>query len=339
MRTRPNFSPSRRRALLALAALGAPAALTWAQADPAAAAPAYWPSKPVKLLVAYPPGGVSDTVGRALAERLATRLGVPVVVENKAGASGMIGVDAAAKAPPDGYTLVLAATSPLTLSPQLVKAPYDPLKDLVAVAPVMTSPVLLLATSAAPEGDLKTLLARARDGRQPLRWATSGSGSVGHVMLESVKAAAKTEIVHVPYKGGGQPLQDAVAGHFELLSTNAASAVTQQIKAGKLRPLAVGAPERLAHFPQVPTLAELGFPAANLASTFAVFGPAGLSPSAQSRLEMEIHWVLAGPQMRERLAAAETVMLRLSAAQLQAQVVQEAELMARVVREARIKAD
>ena len=115
--------------------------------------------------------------------------------------------------------------------------------------------------------------------------------------------------------------------------------MTQQIKAGKLRPLAVGAPERLAHFPQVPTLAELGFPAANLASTFAVFGPAGLSPSAQSRLEMEIHWVLAGPQMRERLAAAETVMLRLSAAQLQAQVVQEAELMARVVREARIKAD
>ena len=263
--------------------------------------------KTIRLAVAYPSGGVSDAIARALADKLAAQLGSTLVVENKAGASGTIGMDAVAKAAPDGATLGFSAISPLVLNPHLGRSPFDPLKDIAPVASVMYSPVLLLATPATGMRDLRSLLddARARPGA--LRWATSGQASLGHIVLEQLRAAAQVDITHIPYKGGGQQLNDALGGQFEVLSTNAGPTVSAQIQAGRLRPLAVGAPARLDTLPKVATLAELGYPAANLSSQFGVFAPAGTPTILIEKYNVEINKALASPDLRAKLLATDNV--------------------------------
>jgi tripartite-type tricarboxylate transporter receptor subunit TctC len=319
-------SLSRRSLLAALSTLALPLA-----AQPA------WPAKPVRMLVAYPPGGVSDAIARLLAEKLATQLGQPVVVENRAGASGTIGMDAVAKAAPDGYTVGFSAISPLVLSPYLGRLPFDPAKDIVPVASVMYSPVLLLATPATGARDFRELLGAVRSQPGALRWATSGSGSLGHIMLEQLQAAAKVQFTHVPYKGGGQQITDALGGQFELLSINTGPAVMQQVKAGKLRALAVGAPARIETLPSVPTLAELGYPAANLTSVFGIFAPAGVPPPLLERLNAEINKTLLLPNVRSRLVASDNVPTGGSAAEFARHIAAESESNARIVKAAGIK--
>ena len=319
-----------RRHVLGAAALALLPALATAQA---------WPAKPIRLVVAYPPGGVSDVVARALADKLAGPLGQPVVVENKAGASGGIGMDAVAKAAPDGHTLGFAAISPLALNPHLGKSPFDPARDIVPVASVMVSPVLLLATPATDAKDFNTLLAGARARPGAVRWATSGPASLGHILLEQVKAAARVDITHVPYKGGGQQMNDALSGQFEVLSTNASGAVMQHIQAGKLRPSAVGAPARLDTLPAVPTLAELGFASANLSSLFGVFAPAGTPAPVLQRLNAEINKALALPDLRARLIASDNVPTGGSAADFARQIATESEHNARIIKAANIRAE
>ncbi len=321
--------PSRRH-VMGAAALALLPALSTAQA---------WPAKPIRLVVAYPPGGVSDVVARALADKLAGPLGQPVVVENKAGASGGIGMDAVAKAAPDGHTLGFAAISPLALNPHLGKSPFDPARDIVPVASVMYSPVLLLATTATAAKDFNELLATARSRPGAVRWATSGPASLGHIMLEQLKAGAKVDITHVPYKGGAQQMNDALSGQFEILSTNASAAVTQHIKAGKLRALAVGAPARLDTLPDVPTLAELGHAGANLTSLFGVFAPAGVPQPVLQRLNAEINKALALPDIRARLTGSDNVPTGGSAADFGRQIAAESDNNARIIRAANIKAE
>lgn len=326
-----NATLNRRRAL-ALAAAG------FATGPLAAFGQAY-PSKPVRIVVSYPAGGVSDAVARAIADKLTAQLGQPVVVENKAGASGAIGLDAVAKSAPDGHTLGFSAISPLALSPHLGKLPFDPARDIVPLASVMYSPVVLLATSATPARDLRELLAAARARPGSVRWATAGTASLGHIMLEQLKAAAKVDITHVPYKGGGQQVTDALSGQFEIISTNAAPAVMAHVKAGKLRPLAVGAPERLDTLPQVPTLAELGLPASNLVSLFGFFLPANVPAPIQQRLNAEINKVLQLPDIRSRLVNSDNVPTGGTAAEFAQRIRTESENNARIVQAAGIRAD
>jgi tripartite-type tricarboxylate transporter receptor subunit TctC len=298
-----------------------------------------WLAKPIRLVVAYPAGGVSDVVARALADRLAAQLGTPVVVENKAGASGAIGMDAVAKAAPDGATLGFAAISPLVLSPHLGKLPFDPARDVVPVASVMYSPVLLLATPASDAKDLPALLAAARARPGAVRWATSGPASLGHIMLEQLKAGARVDITHVPYKGGGQQINDALGGQFEVLSVNTSPAIVQHVKAGKLRVLAVGAPARIETLPGVPTLAELGHAPANLTSLFGVFAPAGTPAPVLERLNAEINRALAQPELRARLTGADNVPTGGSAADFGRLIAEESQNNARIVKAAGIKAE
>ncbi|TFY97149.1 Bug family tripartite tricarboxylate transporter substrate binding protein [Ramlibacter humi] len=317
---------------------GALAALVSAAALPAFAQGA-WPSRPVKMIVAYPPGGVSDIVARALGERLAAVLGQPVVVENKAGASGSIGLDAVAKAAPDGYTFGFSAISPLALNPHLGKSPFDPAKDLLPVASVMYSPVLLLATSATPAKTLPELIAAAKARPGAVRWATSGPGSLGHLMLEQLKAGAKVNITHIPYKGGGQQITDALGGQFEVLSVNTSPAIVQHVKAGKLRVLAVGAPARLDAFPQAPTLAELGFSSANMASVFGLFAPAGTPAAIVERVNAEVNRALAVPPLRVRLVDSDNVPTGGSAAEFGRQIAQESAGNAAIIKSANIQSE
>ncbi|KQX85151.1 Bug family tripartite tricarboxylate transporter substrate binding protein [Variovorax sp. Root473] len=293
----------------------------------------------VRLIVAYPAGGVSDVVARALGDRLATQLGATVIVDNRAGASGAIGMDAVAKAAPDGATLGFSAISPLVLSPHLGRLPFDPLKDIVPVASVMYSPVLLVATPASKAKDFRALIAEAKAQPGAVRWATSGPASLGHIVLEQVRAAAGVDITHVPYKGGGQQLNDALSGQFEILSTNASPTLSAHIQSGKLRPLAAGAPARLESLPQVPTLAELGYSAANIHSLFGVFAPAGTPAALVAKYNAEINKALASPELRAKLTATDNVPAPGTPAAFAKEIASEFESNGRIVKAAGIKAD
>lgn len=274
---------------------------------PALAQQAAWPRKPVRILVVYPPGGVSDSVARDMAQRMGELLGGPVVVENRAGDGGSVGMDALSRSAPDGYTLAFSAISPLTLRPHLTGASGDPLKGFATVAAVMVTPVLLVATPSFAGRSVADLLAQARERPGTLRWATSGVATAGHLVLEQVRLAAKVDITHVPYKGGAQQVNDALAGEFELLSTNVAAMQLQMVREGRLKALAVGAPARLAVLPDVPTFADLGLPAANVASLFGLFAPAGTPPDRVARLNAAVNSVLAQPAFAARLRAADNL--------------------------------
>ena len=321
---------SRRRAICGLAACALAPLTARAQA---------WPAKPIKITVAYPPGGVADAMARLLADKLAPVLGQSVLVDNKAGASGSIGMDAVAKAAPDGYSFGFSAISPLVLNPHLGKSPFDAARDIAPVASVIASPVLLLGTSALAAKDFKELVAAAKARPGALRWATSGPASLGHIVLEQVKAGAGVDITHIPYKGGGQQINDALGGQFEVLSVNAGPAVMGNLKAGKLKALAVGSPARLEQLPQVPTLAELGLPAANLASVFGLFAPAGTPAAAIERLNAEVNKLLKDKDVLQKIDAADNVPTGGSAADFAKFIAAESASNARIIKAAGIKGE
>ncbi|MGT2430766.1 Bug family tripartite tricarboxylate transporter substrate binding protein [Cupriavidus basilensis] len=329
------MSASRRIPLLAAvsvaaAALASPLAATAADA---------YPVRPIRLIVAYPTGGISDAVARALGERLSAQTGTSVVVENKAGAGGSIGMDAVAKAAPDGYTLGFSSTSPLTLNPHVGHVNYDPQRDIAPVMSVMYSPVLVIATSSFGGKSFQDLLAQAKARPGSVRWATSGLGTVGHVMLEQVKAKSGADLTLIPYKGAGQQMNDALGGQFEVMSTNASPVLTQHMQAGRLRALAVGAPRRIESLPNVPTFAELGYPKANLTSTFGIFAPARTPAAIVTKLNAELNKALAEPEVRERLLKGGEVPTGGTAAQFAAAIRAEYDDNARIVKDAGIKAD
>ena len=321
---------SRRGAVHGLAACALAPLMARAQA---------WPAKPIKITVAYPPGGVADAMARLLADKLAPVLGQSVLVDNKAGASGSIGMDAVAKAAPDGYSFGFSAISPLVLNPHLGKSPFDAARDIAPVASVIASPVLLLGTSALAAKDFKELVAAAKARPGALRWATSGPASLGHIVLEQVKAGAGVDITHIPYKGGGQQINDALGGQFEVLSVNAGPAIMGHLKAGKLKALAVGSPARLEQLPQVPTLAELGLPAANLASVFGLFAPAGTPAAAIERLNAEVNKLLKDKDVLQKIDAADNVPTGGSAADFGKFIANESANNARIIKAAGIKGE
>ncbi len=296
-----------------------------------------WPQKPLRLIVVYPPGGLSDDMARAIAEKLAVRLEVPVRVENRAGSGGSIGMEVVAKAPPDGHTLAFSAISPLSLNPQLSKVNYDPFRDIAPVASIMYTPVMVVGTPGFPGQSFRDLLAAAKSAPGKIRWATSGSGTVGHMVLEHVRLASGVDLTHIPYKGGGQQLTDALAGHFEVLSTNVASTALQYVRSGKFKPLAVGAPARLGILPEVPTLAELGYPQANLTSLFGIFAPGKTPDPVIQRLNAEINAILRQPEFLERLAVVNNIPALGSASDFAIQIATESRNNARVIEAAHIK--
>jgi tripartite-type tricarboxylate transporter receptor subunit TctC len=269
----------------------------------ASTAPA-WPSRPVRLIVVYPPGGVSDGMARVLAEPLAQSLGVPVLIENRPGAGGSVGMDALARAVPDGHTLAFSAISPLTLHPLLARVAYDPLRAFVPVASLMRTPVLVVGTQAFSGRGFGDLIAQARAQPGAVRWASSGVATIGHLVLAQVRMQSRTDITHIPYQGGGPQLNDALSGQFEVLSTNVAAQQLQYIESGRFQALAVGAPRRIEALPEVPTLAELGYERANRDSLFGLFAPARTPQPVVQRLNAEIQRLLRGETLRLRLREA-----------------------------------
>ncbi len=298
-----------------------------------------WPTRTVRIVVPYSPGGTSDAAARLLAERLGPALGQTVIVENRPGASGTTGMDAMAKST-DGHTFAFSAISPLTLNPHLqAKVPYDALKDVAPVATVMYSPVYFVATSTFTGRTFADVIAQAKARPGQLNVATSGMGSVGHLMLEQIGRKAGVSFNHIPYKGSGQVVNDAAGGVFELFTTNPSPAVNALIAQGELRVLAVAAGQRLPAFPDAPTFTELGHPDANLSSVFGIFAPTRTPAEVQRRVNAEVNKLLADKEVQERLARLDNIVSPASVEQFTAQIRREHAANARVIQEAGIKLD
>lgn len=263
-----------------------------------------WPSRPVRLVVTFPPGGSSDAAARIVAPKLAERLGQPVVVENRPGAGGGVGLDLVAKAAPDGYTIVLASAGGLTANPSLYKKlAYDPAKDFAPITLFGTSPFVLLASADVPVANVGDVLrlARAQPGR--LSYASGGNGTAMHLSGELMKSMGKAYILHIPYRGSGPALMAVLGGETQLAIADITTA-SAQIKSGRVKALGVLSRERSALAPDIPTLQESGLPGFESAGWFGILAPAATPASVVQRLNAEITAVLRSPDVRERFAAA-----------------------------------
>ncbi|WP_053076729.1 tripartite tricarboxylate transporter substrate binding protein [Caenimonas sp. SL110] len=281
----------------------------------------------MRIVVAYPPGGVSDSVARVFAQRLGTLLKETIIVENRPGAGGSLALTSLAQANPDGRTLGFCAISPLALSPYF----GSPLPRVAPVSGVMHTPLLVLGTPGLNASTFPDMLREARASSNGVRWATSGVGTIGHLALEQVRLEFKLNIVHVPYSGGAPQLQDALAGRFELLSSNLAPLQIDYVKNARLAALALGAPTRSPTLPGLPTFAELGCPAANLSSLFGLFAPPATPAAVVDKLNAACAQVLAQSDFRKMLADGGNMPATGSAAEFAREIAQQSEVNARLV--------
>jgi len=265
----------------------------------AAAQAQNWPERPIKLLVGFPPGGSTDLAARALGERLSATLGQPIVVENKPGASGNIAAEQVARSAPDGYTLFMAATSFATAPAFFDKLPWDPVKDFAPISLVATVPIIAVVHPSVPAKTPKELIAYSKANPGKLNMASPGATTLTRLSGEMFKQVAGIDWVTVHYKGGAPAMQDLLGGTAQIMFANI-SDVISQVKAGKLTAIAVTTPKRSAVVPDVPTLAESGYPDFSFATWQAVVGPAGLPREIVQRLNAEIVKAMAAQQMKER---------------------------------------
>ena len=245
-----------------------------------------WPSKPVKLIVPFPPGGPTDVMGRTAAKVMAEKLGKPFVVENKAGAGGNIGTDAVAKAAADGYTIGLSAISSLAIAPHLyARMPFSVEKDLVPISLVGTSPCAIVVHPSAPFSDLKGLVAYAKANPGKLNYGTSGIGTSNHLAAELLQSTAGIQLTNVPYKGSSQIIPDLLSGVLMMSMESSLATTLQHIKAGKLKAIAVTSPTRSRALPDVPTIAESGYPGFEVETWFGLVAPAATPGAIVDKLQ------------------------------------------------------
>jgi len=262
-----------------------------------------YPTRPIRLVVPFPPGGGTDIIAREVANKVATSEGWTIVIDNKPGSGGNIGVDAAAKANPDGYTLVLGQTSNLAINPSLyAKLPYDPVKDLAAVGLVASAPLVLVVSAASPYKKLSDVVAAAKAKPTALIYASSGSGTVAHLATELFQKTAAVKLTHVPYKGATQGTTDLIGGQIQMYMSSVPTLIGY-IKNGKMRAIAVTSPKRTADLPSVPTIDESGFKGFEAVTWFGVAGPAGLPKDVVTKLNAAFNKALQDPEVKKKLAS------------------------------------
>ena len=259
-----------------------------------------WPSKPVTLLVPFPPGGSTDLIARTLGPKLQDKLGGTFIVENRAGATGTIGAGAVARSAADGHTLLVSSLGPFVIAPHLIKTNYDALKDLDAISVVVQAPNVLVVPASSPLKTMADVMAYLKAQPGKMTFASSGNGSSDHLTAELFWQQTGTSGVHVPYKGGGPVMQDLLGAQVESSFMNINTAMPQ-IKAGKLRPLVITSARRSTLLPEVPTLEESGVKEANVQSWQAVAGPRGLPADIKTRLRDAIVAAVADPAVKTRL--------------------------------------
>jgi tripartite-type tricarboxylate transporter receptor subunit TctC len=261
-----------------------------------------WPAKPIRMVIPYPPGGPTDILGRIVAQQLEARLGQPVVVDNKPGASGMIGADIVAKAPPDGTTLLVNASIHV-INPSLYKKPpHDAIRDFAPVSLIADVPLVLVAAPSQGFNTVQDVIAAAKADPKRLNFASSGNAAAPHLAGEAFKIATGVQMQHVPYKGSGPALADVIGGQTQLMFDSMPSSIGQ-IRAGKLRAIAVTTAKRASALPDVPTIAESGVPGYDISTWYGVWAPPGTPAEIVDRVSQEIAQIVRQPAVRERLAA------------------------------------
>lgn len=281
---------------------GALVALAVVASVPVAVAQA-WPSKPIRIIVPYPPGGGNDSLARLFGQKLSERLGQPVVIENKPGAGTLIGTEAAARAPGDGYTLLLSSITTHALAPHLyAKVPYDPFRDFVPITTLAVAPTVLVINPSIPASSLQEFIQLLRASPGKYSYASGGVGTSTHITGAIFAQQTGTNLLHVPFKGGGPALAAIVAGDVNMILDTAASGMPH-VSAGRLRALAIDTPTRHPSFPNLPTFAEQGMPNYSVANWYSLHAPAGTPNEVVQRVYREIVAILEMPDVREKLKA------------------------------------
>ncbi len=300
--------------------------------------PAY-PAKPIRYVVPYPPGGPLDIVARIVGQKLAARFGQPVLVDNRPGAGGNIGADLVAKARPDGYTIVMGAVATHAINPHLYrKMPYDPVRDFTPITLITQVPNVLVVHPTLPVKSVQDLISLAKARPGALNFGSGSTGSAGHLAGELFKVMAGVDMVHVPYKGAAPAVADLLSGQIQLMFDNLASA-TPNVKAGRLRAIAVTTERRSPHLPELPTISESGLRGFDVSTWFGVFAPAGIGQDVLTRLHSELIGVLQLPDVRAQLANLGAEPAAMSPQQFAAFVRRELAKYEKVVKASGAKAD
>jgi len=296
-----------------------------------------YPSKPIRMIVPYPPAGGTDVVARILADPLSTTLGQPIVIDNRGGAAGNLGTDLAAKAPPDGYTILFTLSSH-TINPKLYdNLPFDVERDFAPISLAALSPQILVANPSVPANNVRELIALAKAQPGKLNFASVGTGSPGHIAGELFKLKTGVDMVHVPYKGGGPAATDTLGGQVQLLFVTLPAAM-QYVKAGKLKALAVTSDKRSEAAPEIPTIAET-VPECIVNSWYGALAPAKTPPAIIAKLQAAFAKVLAMPEVKAKLFQQGAEAAPSSSAEFDARIRAELKQWEYVIREAKIKAD
>ena len=266
-----------------------------------AASHAEYPDKPIRLIIPFVPGGAADLLGRYLGKALSADFGQPVVLENKSGAGGLIGIEAGRASPPDGYTLTLISSS-YTVNPALYKLKFDPVRDITPIVQISRGPMLIVTSPAFPATSIAELVDYARANPNKVNFASSGQGSVIHLANELFNKRFGIQMTHVPYKGGGNAQTDIMAGQVDVYFASTASAIPN-VQAGRMRALGVTTANRIAALPDVPTVAESGLPGYEATMWYGIIGPKDLPPAIVARVNAAINQAIAPPEAREKLEA------------------------------------
>jgi tripartite-type tricarboxylate transporter receptor subunit TctC len=323
---------------LVLAGALAAAALAFGALVAPAAAQGF-PSKPVKLVIPFPPGGSLDNVGRLLAQKLSEAWGQQVVIENKPGAGGNIGADAVAKSPPDGYTVVMGALSTHAVNPSLYKTmPYDAVRDFAPLSLVATTPNVLIVKAGMPIASVKDLVAYAKANPGKTNFGSGSNGSAGHLAGELFKLETGTDVMHIPYKGGAPALQALLAGDTQFMFDNLANAMAQ-VKGGTVRAIAVTTAQRSKLAPDLPTMAEAGLPGFDISTWFGLMAPAGTPPEVVARWNEGIVKALNSPDVREKMLAQGAEPAPMTPTEFAAFIARERDKYARIVKASGAKVD
>jgi tripartite-type tricarboxylate transporter receptor subunit TctC len=262
-----------------------------------------YPDKPIKIIVPFPPGGSTDTLGRAIAQKLQEKWGQPVLVENRPGASTLIGSTAVAKSPPDGYTLIVSVSSHTTNPAMQASMPFDTLKDFTAVSMLARAPVLAVANPNYPASNIKELIAMGKAGKIKLDYGSAGAGTMTHLTAELIKKQTGLDMTHILYKGGTPAMMDVMSGHLAMTFATLGQ-VQPQLKAGKLKALGISSDTRYASVPDIPTFKEQGIDVVTT-EWFGLLAPAGTPPAIIAKLNGEVKQIMSNPELGDRLASIE----------------------------------
>lgn len=309
-----------------------------ALAAPAIGQTGEWPSRQVRLVSPFPPGGAADLTARIMAEELTTALRQTVFVENRTGVGGAIGSEHVARSTADGYTILLASSGPFTITPELVRLNFDPARDLVPVAMVATVPSIFVVNPGVAANSMTELLALARARPGQLSYASGGNGTAQHLFGEMLKQMAGIDIQHVPYRGGGPAMTDTIAGRVQILCDTLPLALPH-IREGRVRAVAVTTARRHPAVPDVPTVAESGVPGYEAVGWYGIAAPTGTPPAIVERLNREVNAILARPAFRERMAGQGADPAPMTPAEFTALIARDRALYAQVIRTANIRPD